>query len=389
MKILHYINTFSKPSETFVYDQITNLENEGVNNYILTQKRVLKKERPFNENKIYITKERKRYTTEKALHKIFYWRKYNLRNPKKFLKVINEVNPDVIHAHFGNNGIFIKKILEKYDLNIPLIISFHGTDITSKPALDFTYRQEIKNLKTYPHLICTAHTNFLKNKLIEYEVPENKIEMLTNTYNKNFSKARKESFFNYGDTFKIVNTARFINWKGHKYLLEAFKKLVDNFYSNSELTFLGDGDTRKEMENLAEKMNIKEKVNFMGMVEHQKIPEILKDHDVYVQPSIIDPDTYQREGSPISVLEPITVGLPVIVTNTGGMPETVLEDNQQFSFIVPEKDPDAIYQIFKRMISNEYQFRDNKEYAQRVMNKFSPEKNINKTIDIYKKIAKK
>jgi glycosyltransferase involved in cell wall biosynthesis len=70
------------------------------------------------------------------------------------------------------------------------------------------------------------------------------------------------------------------------------------------------------------------------------------------------------------------------------MPETIIEDNQQFSFIVPEKSSEAIYQILKKMVSKEYKFIDNKEYAQWVTKKFSPENNINAIINIYKELIK-
>jgi len=388
MKILHYIKTFSKISETFVYDQIINLENRDIDNYILSQNRDLKKERPFNENKIYIFKERDRFLLEKALHKIFYWEKYNLRNEKEVKKIIEKLNPDIIHAHFGYNGIFIKKLLKKYKLNIPLIIAFHGTDITSKPVLDFAYRQEIKNLKTYKNSIYTANSFFLKNKMIQYGILKNKIEIVKNTFNKQFLNTKNNNFFKDGKDFKIINIARFVDIKGQKYLLKAFAKLVKNDYKNSSLTFIGDGNTKKEIEQLANALKIRNKVNFLGIVDHNKIPYILKRQNIYVQPSIKDLKTFQEESFGIVILEAIVVGLPVIVTNTGGISETVIEDDQQFSFIVPEKNPEAIYKILKKMVSNKYTFKDNANYAKKIINKFSPENNTNDIINIYKRLLK-
>ncbi|MFP4514863.1 MAG: glycosyltransferase [Parcubacteria group bacterium] len=388
MKILHYIKSFSKPSETFVYDQIINLENEGIDNYILTQNRELKKERPFNEDKVCIFKERNRYLLEKLLHKIFYWKKYHLRKEKDAKKIIEKIKPDIIHAHFGYNGIFIKKLLKKYKLNIPLVIAFHGTDITSRPALDFAYRQEIKKLKTYRNSIYTAHSFFLKNKMIQYKIPKNKIEIINNTFNKNFLGTRKKNIFKKSDEFKIINIGRFVNVKGQKYLIKAFSKLLKNDYQNASLTFVGDGETKKEIEKLASDLRVRDKINFLGVIDHNKIPKILKQQSVYIQPSIKDMKTFQEESFGVSILEAIIIGLPVIVTNTGGMPETVIEDNQQFSFIVPEKDSEAIYKILKYMVSNKYKFKDNSDYSQKIIKKFSPEKNTNSIINIYKKLLK-
>lgn len=385
MRILHYIKFFSIPSETFIYNQIVNLEErEGIENYILTQYRRLEEERPFD--KVLVVKDAKKSLLERAYHKINPRNKYRFKDTERFSEIIKRVAPDIIHAHFGRNAVFINNLLTKCGFKIPLVISFHGTDILSDPLLDPNYQREIKKLEECESIVFTAPTNFLKEKIQEYGVSREKIKIVPNTFNKNFSEVHKDNYFKYGDTFKVINVSRFVSWKGQRYLLEAFEKLVKNLYNNSELTFIGEGEEKEKIKKLAKRKGIREKVNFLGKVSHNKIPQILKEHDVYVQPSIIDEKTKQRESFGISVLEAIVVGLPVVVTNTGGMPEAIEEDNQQFSFIVPEKDSQAIYNVFKEMISEEYEFKDNNEYAQRVMEKYSPKKSIDSLINIYKNL---
>ncbi len=389
MKVLHYITIFSSPSETFVYDQIKNLEEVGVDNYILTQKRELGQERPFKDNKLFIIKERKRFFWRRILYRIFYWKRYNFKDPEIFLEVIRRVNPDLIHAHFGTNGVFMKKLLEKNNLRIPLVISFHGTDATSTPILDPTYKKEIENLDSYKELTCTAQTEFLKGKMEKEGVPKEKISIINNAFNKEFIKNKKKILFKPGDVFKVINIARFINWKGHRYLLEAFQKLINRHYSQAELTLIGDGENRAEMEGLAKDLGIRDRVNFLGSVEHKKIPEILTGHHVYVQASIIDEDTHQQESFGIAIIEAIAAGLPGVASNTGGMPEAIIEEDREFSFLVPQKDSEAIYKIFKKMTSRDYKFKDNTDYAQKVIEKFSPERQVNSTIKVYKNLINK
>ncbi|MFW5888474.1 MAG: glycosyltransferase family 4 protein [Patescibacteria group bacterium] len=386
MKILHYITFFSKPSETFIYDQINNLEDKGVDNHLLIKKRELKKERPFDESKIHFLKIRKIFFVNKLLSKIFSGYKYRPKDPGAMMDAVKKINPDILHAHFGGNGVPLKKLLEEYDSGIPLVISFHGTDIISDPELDPVYREEIKKLKDYEKLICTAPSEFLKNKLIENGVPEEKINIVPNTFNKEFLRHRKKQLFQAGNELKIINVSRFIEWKGHKYLLEALRKLTNQGYNNIRLTLVGDGDNKKEMEDLAKRLGVREKVNFTGRVDHKKIPGLLQEHDVYIQPSIKDENTYQEESFGVVVIEAIATGLPVIVTRTGGLPEAVVKEDKQFSFIVPEKDPEAISGILKDMISGDYQFQNNSAYAEKVTDKFSSEKQVESLLQTYKQL---
>ena len=381
MKILHYVQNFSPYSQTFIYDQLLNLEEQGLDNYVMTQKRILEEERSFNKTLV-----QKRYLPEKIYTRIFPGYKHNLPNDRGFLNIIKKVDPDIIHAHFGNNGIFINDILEKNNINIPLVISFHGTDIISLPYFNNYYKQRLKKINECKNIYCTAHTEFLKNKLTESGISTTKIRIVPNTFDSNFCKKRKNVFYIKKEKLKIINTARFSEFKGQIYLLETFSKLIKD-HPQTELTFAGDGKNKKNIEKTSKKLGIQENINFLGRIDHKKLPNILREHDVYVQPSIKDRKNYQTEGSPIAILEAIAAGLPVIVTNTGGMPETVMEDNQQFSFIVPKKDPQAIYEILKKMAGPEYQFQDNKKYAQKVLKKFSKENNINTILDIYKELS--
>ena len=65
-------------------------------------------------------------------------------------------------------------------------------------------------------------------------------------------------------------------------------------------------------------------------------------------------------------------GLPVIITDTGGMPEVIGNDYlNKFAFIVPEKDANAIYEVFKNLVSEKYIFSDNLVYVKNRMEIFS------------------
>ncbi len=380
MKTLHYVHTFSIISETFIYNLICGLEETGLENTVLTQERLLDQERPFE--KVIVVQDKKNLI-EKVSFKIFHNTPYEFYKPEKYIKVIESVQPDIIHAHFGPMGVFIHNLLKMYNLNIPLVISFHGTDSTSMPKLDTEYASELKKLNNYDTIIFTANSNFLKAKLIEAGLNPKKIRLIQNSFNPLFNKFKKTEWFESGKEFSVINTGRLINWKGQKYLIEGFAKFLKEVYPQSKLSLIGYGKDEKKLRKLVKELGIENNVKFLGPVKDSKIPEILQSHDVYVQPSIRDENTFQEEAFGIAILEAIAVGLPVIVTNTGGMPEVVMENNEQYSFVIPEKNSNSIYEILKMMVSEKYRFQDNEEYARKVTNKFSHENNIRNIVMLY------
>ena len=96
---------------------------------------------------------------------------------------------------------------------------------------------------------------------------------------------------------------------------------------------------------------------------------------MYVQPSLIAPKTFQEEGLPIAVLEAMAVGLPLIVTRTGGMPEIVGEDNT-FARIVPDQNADAIFRALKEMFVAGKCFQDTAAYSSVRLAAFSAAKQL-------------
>ena len=108
----------------------------------------------------------------------------------------------------------IHNLLKMYNLNIPLVISFHGTDSTSMPKLDTEYASELKKLNNYDKIIFTANSNFLKAKLIEAGLNPEKIRLIPNSFNPLFNKFKKTEWFESRKEFSVINIGRLIHIKG-------------------------------------------------------------------------------------------------------------------------------------------------------------------------------
>ena len=157
---MHYVSCFSVPSETFIYDLINNLEgDDGLDNYLLTHERELEQERPLS--KIEVISEKVSFI-KKVYSKFF--NKWNIRNDKQVIKYIKSLKPDILHAHFGPNGIRIFNLLKKFNLEIPIVVSFHGTDTTMYPLKYKKYKKMVQRLTQNKNVICTFPSNFLKGE---------------------------------------------------------------------------------------------------------------------------------------------------------------------------------------------------------------------------------
>ena len=103
----------------------------------------------------------------------------------------------------------------------------------------------------------------------------------------------------------------------------------------------GEGDDRVYFEDLANKLQIANRVKFLGKIEHSDVPKVLSDFDIFAALS-------NSESFGVSVIEASACGLPVVVTNVGGLPEVV--ENRVTGLVVPAKDAQAAAAAFEELI---------------------------------------
>lgn len=115
----------------------------------------------------------------------------------------------------------------------------------------------------------------------------------------------------------VLCVGRLIERKGQYYLLQAFAQLCEQCSDQAlELTLVGTGDAEDALKSLASELRIQDRVHFVGFVPREEMPRVYRQADIFVLPS-------QSEGMSIALLEAMSSGLPVIVTDTGGTEELV------------------------------------------------------------------
>jgi len=160
--------------------------------------------------------------------------------------------------------------------------------------------------------------------------------------------------------------------KGHLELLQALSLLKDRHTVHALI--VGGGRRQEEMQRLAASLGLGEVVHFLG--NRRDVPDLLAAMDIFVLPS-------HNEGVSLAVLEAMAAGLPVIVSEVGGLPEIVR--HEETGLLIPPKDPEALAQSLALVLEDpDLARRLGQKAREHVLEKYSLERMaqvVNETYD--------
>jgi colanic acid/amylovoran biosynthesis glycosyltransferase len=253
--------------------------------------------------------------------------------PKLFmaLAVIRQ-RADIIHCHYGPTGqqaIFLKDI----GLKIKISTAFHGYDLSM--YLNEHGSNSYRDLFEKGDLFLPV-SEFWKQKLIGLGCPAEKSivhHMGIDTAIFKPGVRGRDS-----ERTKILTVARLTEKKGHCYALEAFRRAIDVF-PQLEYHIAGDGPLFEELKKLTCDLGIENHVVFHGKVDAEEALQLYKNADIFLLSSVTSSQG-DMEGIPVSLMEAMACGLPVISTVHSGIPELVIDG--QTGYTVGEKDVKAL-----------------------------------------------
>ncbi len=120
----------------------------------------------------------------------------------------------------------------------------------------------------------------------------------------------------------LLTVARLHPQKGHDYLIPTMPEIVAKF-PQAHFVWVGDGDHASYLTEILQQHNVEKKVSFLGY--RRDIPDILSAADIFLFPS------YQ-EGLPFAILEALVYGLPIVASDTGGIPEMIVHQHNGLLF---------------------------------------------------------
>jgi colanic acid/amylovoran biosynthesis glycosyltransferase len=245
--------------------------------------------------------------------------------PGKWLSSLKSYRPELVHTHFGPDGLFMGLPLSR-KLGVPLIVTFHGFDITIDDPSSPYQKNRGRLFREAERII--AVSDYIRRRLIEHGCPEEKITRHFIGIDLGHFTPLPEDTPREG----VVFVGRLTEKKGCRYLIEAMHLLAENG-SNETLHVIGDGALREELGRIAEPLG--DRVVFHGRKGPDFVREMVGRAAVFCAPSVTS-RSGDAEGLGMVNLEAMALGTPVVSTFHTAIPEAVI--HEKTGILVAEKD---------------------------------------------------
>ena len=252
---------------------------------------------------------------------LFDYTPYELNLTSKLVDVVRHENLNLLHVHYAiphaSAAVQAKNILETYGIQIPIVTTLHGTDITLlgkdksfKPVIEYAINKSDAVTAVSEDLIKETKSHFSINK--EIKMISNFIDL--NLYSQKVDESLRLKIAKKEEKI-LVHISNFRKVKRVKDVVKIFYEVQKNI--PVKLLMIGDGPERKKAEQLTRKLNISSKVKFMGKLK--SVEEFLSIADVFLLPS-------ETESFGLVALEAMASEVAVVSTNSGGLKEVNIDN---------------------------------------------------------------
>lgn len=248
---------------------------------------------------------------------LFHYQPYELALSSKLVDMVKLYKIEVLHVHYAiphaYAGYMAKQMLKNEGINLPMITTLHGTDITLvgnhpfyKPAVTFSI-----NKSDY----VTSVSQSLKDDTLKLFKIKNKIKVIPNFIE--LDKVKKDPLAPCHRYVMAKENERIITHISNFRKVKRIPDIIKIFYNiqkvmPAKLMMVGDGPEKEKAEILCQELGIYDKVIFFG--NSNEIDKILLLTDLFLLPS-------ETESFGLAALEAMACGVPVISSNSGGLPE--------------------------------------------------------------------
>lgn len=312
-------------------------------------------------------------------------------NIRRAYRLFNEYNADIIHFFLGSatscqsaiTGAYIHKYVK--NKKMPVLVASEQLDskeIIDALPIDRLLLKKI-TLAMLSHIICVSKQ--VQNSLADYfKMNRDKSSIIYNCVDTNkciqhtAKNIIKEIAVPIKNKIVFIVPARLEPIKGHIYLLQAILKIREQI-PESLFLFLGDGGERNKIFNFIKENNLNNTIHLIGFKNN--VIDYLKNSDVFVLPSI-------SEGFPLSVLEAMACGLPVISTKISGVSE-LIQDGRT-GLLVPPKQVDPLASGLVQLYNQKEKRKSLGKAAQNIVReKYDTKYMLNKIDKLYRDLLPK
>ena len=247
---------------------------------------------------------------------------------------------DVVLAEFGPGGA--EMLRPCHMANVPMVVHYHGFGASREDVLShygLSYPRMFKEA-----FAVIAVSNPMKIKLLELGCPEPKLKLIpygidTDVFKPDDVKADQT----------ILSCGRFVSKKAPHLTLEVFHQVLEKL-PDLKLIMIGDGPLMSECTSLIQQLGISENVELKSVLPPAEVVNHLQQATVFVQHSVTAYDG-DSEGLPLSILEALACGIPVVATRHAGIPSVVIDG--ETGHLVDEGDVDTMAKHIYGLIKND------------------------------------
>ncbi len=296
---------------------------------------------------------------------------------------------DIVHTHSSKAGIIGR--IAAYFARVPKIyhtvhgLPFHDYEKAWRNFIFITLERFCALLSTRILTVCRTMTRKCLEKGIgrknKYKTVYSgmDIERYSPTMDENTVKEKRKELGIPEDAKVFVKIARLFELKGHEYVIDIAKDIVDE-HPEAFFVFVGDGILRSELENAVKEAGLEKNFLFTGLVPPSDVPFFIELSDSVIHTSL-------REGLARVIPQGFLMGKPVISFDVDGAWELVVNDKT--GFLVPEKDVEALKKAVKEVIEDYPKAKEMALEGQRICREIYPyEKMGQEIIEIYLKDLK-
>ena len=310
----------------------------------------------FSENVFY-------HEVNIAKYPLFEYAPYETALAGKMVDIVQSAHLDVLHVHYAiphaSAALLAKQILAQHGIEIPVVTTLHGTDITLV-GREVTYEHVVSWSINQSDAV-TAVSNKLKEETLQHFDIKREIDVIPNFIDFNrFNKKPREHFKQMiapnGEKI-IIHTSNFRKVKRVEDVVAIFSRIIKEI--PAKLLLIGDGPERSHIEKVCREHNTCDWVTFLG--KQEAIEEILSIGDLFILPS-------ESESFGLAALEAMACEVPVISSNAGGIPEVNIHgvtgflsdvwdvDSMAQNAIALLKDPEMLKTFRKNALKQAHNF---------------------------------
>ena len=299
---------------------------------------------------------------------LFHYQPYELALSSKMAYVVKTYNIDILHVHYAiphaYAGYMAKQMLKREGIEVPMITTLHGTDITlvgNHP----TYKEAVTFSINESDVVTSVSESLKRDTLRLFNVDKD-IKVIPNFIGLQKTERVspcKRSVMASADELIVTHISNFRKVKRVDDVVRVFYGIQQQL--PAKLIMVGDGPDREIADQLCKDLGIKKKVLFLGNTSD--IDRILCFTDLFLLPS-------ESESFGLSALEAMAAGVPVVSSNAGGLSE--VNEEGVSGYLCPIGDVQTMAEKAIYILSDKNRLAQFKQNARKVAARFDEEKII-------------